>query len=285
MILRFFSNLNDSMAHKNWEQSPKAVRYMASEGLSLGDISSLSLIPSPSPTSAHAPKIPTQSPPRTGPTDDHRHAKYNLCLQAGTPSPLQTSSTIPSSILHPNRNRFSNSHSVTDTPRHFRKKVLFTAFMQRATFHFLQGNRNCSVARKVGISSSERSPAFALPHVQALFKPCIPLLDPGCSPAPPAHHTASPRPAQPVHRLATSSQKHCKRRQRRPASAETDGICPRKLLIQHSRGCFYFIRAHPCSTVPCSAACERQVASFFKREKRTGFICRNKLQPGNNVCS
>ena len=84
------------------------------------------------------------------------------------------------------------------------QKVSFIhSLYPKSNFHFLQGDHICSVARKVGVSSSERSPAFALPSLPSsvplatIFKRCTPLssLTPPVHPGPPHHHAAVPAAA------------------------------------------------------------------------------------------
>lgn len=92
------------------------------------------------------------------------------------------------------------------------QKVSFIhSLYPKSNFHFLQGNHICSVVRRVGVSSFEHSPASALP------------LLPSSGPQ------ALSRDLSPTSKTATNSDKA-----EASASAETDGICPRKLFIQHS---------------------------------------------------
>lgn len=83
------------------------------------------------------------------------------------------------------------------------KESFIHSLYPKSNFHFLQGNHICSVARKVGVSNSERSPAFALPSLPSsvplatIYKPCPPLssltalVHPGTLP----HPTAVPAAA------------------------------------------------------------------------------------------
>lgn len=91
--------------------------------------------------------------------------------------------------------------------------------------------------------------------------------------------TALPRASPPAKGPANSDKAEIS------LSTESNGIFPGKLLIENGQEIFALLDTHPCSTVPFSAACERQVASLFKGESKQIFICRTKLQPGNNVCS